>query len=137
MKDEIFGPVLPVITFNHFDMVVNFINDRDKPLALYYFGAPECANSKRLVHETSSGAYMTNDCILHATSHYQGFGGVGASGYGRYHGEVGFKQFSNRKGCLYKKPASESTNAMGLPPVSDETKGKIRPMALWCGLTTQ
>lgn len=119
MTDEIFGPIMPIITFKHFDEVIEFVNDKPKPLALYYFGDKDHANAKRCVDETSSGAFMTNDCILHVLSHYSGFGGVGESGYGRYHGHEGFKQFSNRKGCLFKGHTAESNNKMSMPPFSD------------------
>lgn len=91
MNDEIFGPIMPIVTYRNFDEAVKFINDREKPLALYYYGNKDHANAKRLINETSSGAFMTNDSILHVLSHYAGFGGVGESGYGRYHGHEGFK----------------------------------------------
>ena len=70
MTDEIFGPILPIITYRSFDEVVDFINDRDKPLAVYYFGVPDSMHSTQLKDETSSGAFMTNDCVMHAVSHY-------------------------------------------------------------------
>lgn len=91
MTDEIFGPILPIIPFRDMDECIDFINDRDKPLALYYFGNQNSANCTRVYEETSSGAFMTNDAIIHLVSHYQGFGGVGSSGYGRYVGWEGFQ----------------------------------------------
>lgn len=91
MTDEIFGPILPIIPYRDMDECIDFINDRDKPLALYYFGDQNSANCTRVYEETSSGAFMTNDAIIHLVSHYQGFGGVGSSGYGRYVGWEGFQ----------------------------------------------
>lgn len=126
MTNEIFGPIMPIITYKKFDEVIDFINDRDKPLAAYYFGKTDSVNCKRMIDETSSGAFMANDCIMHVISHYQGFGGVGASGYGRYHGYEGFKHFSNRKGCLLKKPKGPADNRLAMPPYTDANKKKLR-----------
>lgn len=64
MKNEIFGPVLPIISYQKFDEVVNFINEGDKPLAIYYFGCTCSANRTRLEKETSSGSLVTNDTIF-------------------------------------------------------------------------
>merc|ERR1712166_1372138 len=64
MNDEIFGPIMPIITYRTFDEVINFINKRDKALCVYYFGNKDHPNAMRCVDETSSGAFMSNDCIL-------------------------------------------------------------------------
>lgn len=64
MVDEIFGPILPILTYKNFDEVIDFINERPKPLALYYFGK-DSTQKKRLVKETSSGALCINECVLH------------------------------------------------------------------------
>jgi len=137
MTDEIFGPLLPIITYKHFDEVIDFINERDKPLATYYYGDKNGANCKRVIDETSSGGFMTNDCIMHVISHYAGFGGVGASGYGRYHGFEGFKQFSNRKGCLLKGPNSDANNRMAMAPFTEEKKKQIRCAGPYLAYYTQ
>jgi len=103
MKEEIFGPVIPVIVFKHIDEVINHINDGDKPLALYYYG--KCSgnpNNTRILNETSSGSYIVNETIIHVLNHYYGFGGVGASGYGRYGGFDGGKNWSNPKSVMIK-----------------------------------
>ena len=77
MKEEIFGPILPVITYKNFDEVINMIHDRgQKPLAIYYGGNPSSKNFKRLVNETSSGNITANDCLNHAMDIENGFGGV-------------------------------------------------------------
>lgn len=93
MTEEIFGPILPIRTFNQFDEVIDHINAGDKPLAIYYFGkvVGNNPNKDRLINETSSGGFLTNDAIIHSANHELGFGGVGASGYGRYGGYEGFK----------------------------------------------
>lgn len=64
MKDEIFGPILPIITFNSFDEAVKLIKSKEKPLCMYYFGQMNCANYKRLERETSSGALVTNEVLF-------------------------------------------------------------------------
>ena len=117
MLEEIFGPVLPVYSFMNIDETVKFINDRDKPLAIYYFG--KCysnPNLERLREETTSGAFCVNDAIVHIINHGFGFGGVGASGYGRYGGFDGFKQWSNPKSVMIKPTMNFLPyNTMGPP----------------------
>ena len=116
MKEEIFGPVMPVFPFKDIKEVIKFINDRDKPLAVYYFGDYTSLNSQKLIRETSSGAYVTNEVIAHINSHHFGFGGVGMSGYGRHGGYEGFKNFSNRKSLLLKKEAPPAMAKNMMPP---------------------
>ena len=84
MKDEIFGPILPIIKQKTLDDAIDFINSRDRPLALYYF-SNDTAALKKVGNETTSGAYVTNDCVMHFTVASLPFGGVGPSGMGAYH----------------------------------------------------
>lgn len=130
MKEEIFGPVMPIFPFKDIREVVKFINARDKPLAIYYFGNPGSANCTELHCDTSSGAFVTNEIITHINSHSLGFGGVGASGYGRHGGYEGFKNFSNRKSLLIKGPAPAAVANMLLPPYSDRMQGFLRNWGL-------
>ena len=103
MQEEIFGPILPVFTFSKIDEVIEFINARDKPLTLYYFGGLfNNSNRHRVEKETSSGAYVVNDVLFNLANPDLPFGGVGASGYGKYHGFDGFKAFSNAKAVMIK-----------------------------------
>lgn len=103
MKEEIFGPIVPMMSFKSIDEVVNKINDMDKPLAIYYFGKRFFnPNIERLRNETSSGAFLVNEVIMHMVNGNLPFGGVGASGYGKYHGVDGFKAFSNNKAIMLK-----------------------------------
>ena len=95
MKDEIFGPILPIITFDEIDEAIDFINSKDKPLAIYYFGSNWSSNYTRIEQETSSGALVVNETLFQIVNPYLPFGGVGNSGYGRCRGFEGFKQFSN------------------------------------------
>jgi len=90
MQEEIFGPLLPMIVYTHLDEAVKYINDGEKPLAIYYFGDRNGANAERICSETSSGSFNINEVIFQLANDYLPFGGVGASGYGRYYGRIGF-----------------------------------------------
>ena len=96
MQEEIFGPIFPVLTFKHLDEVISFVNDREKPLALYYFGT----NDKHILRHTSSGGTCINDVIMHIVNHKVPFGGVGNSGMGSYHGKDSFLAFSYRRAVI-------------------------------------
>lgn len=102
MQEEIFGPLMPVLTYENIDDVIEVINDRDNPLALYIF-----ANDKKLIkHVTTSTQYgggCINDVVIHLATSYMGFGGVGESGMGSYHGKVGFDTFTHYKSIVDKK----------------------------------
>jgi aldehyde dehydrogenase (NAD+) len=99
MKEEIFGPLLPVISYTNIDQVVQSIQSGAKPLALYLFTQSE-KNEHKFLEETSSGGVLINDVLLHLINHNIPFGGVGSSGLGSYHGIFGFKTFSHEKAVL-------------------------------------
>lgn len=130
MTDEIFGPILPIFPFKDISEALKIIKKQDKPLTVYYFGNPASPMSRRLMDETSSGHFVTNEIALHFWSQYQGFGGVGGSGYGRHGGFEGFKNFSNRKGILLKKPAPQAVNKYLAPPYTDGQKATLEK---WLG----
>jgi coniferyl-aldehyde dehydrogenase len=96
MQEEIFGPILPIMEYDHLDDAISYINARERPLALYWFGQDK-AHQARVLAETISGGVTINDCIWHFGQETQPFGGVGASGQGAYHGEWGFRAFSKEK----------------------------------------
>ena len=98
MREEIFGPVLPVVPFRTTDEAVAFVTEREKPLALYYFG-PE-KSSREVLRRTSSGGACLNDTIMHIANEHLPFGGVGNSGMGRYHGRDSFDAFSHRRAVV-------------------------------------
>ena len=102
MKEEIFGPILPVIPFDELSKVITEIKGRPHPLALYVFGKNEKRISQ-VLQETTFGGGAINDVIMHLSNSRLPFGGVGASGMGAYHGEHGFKNFSHYKSIL-KRP---------------------------------
>ena len=98
LTEEIFGPVFPIITFNDRSKAVEYINNREKPLALYYFGKE--INGIDVIRKTSSGGACINDTIMHIANENIPFGGVGNSGMGSYHGEESFKVFSHLRSVV-------------------------------------
>ena len=102
MQEEIFGPLLPIVPYQRLDEAFAYINDRPRPLALYYFGYDKC-EQQRVLHETHSGGVCLNDTLLHVAQDDMPFGGVGPSGMGHYHGHEGFLTFSKAKGVLIKQ----------------------------------
>ena len=103
MQDEIFGPILPVLTVPSMDAAIEFVTDRPKPLALYLFSNDE-ATQRKVIDRTSSGNACINDVLMHMVVPELPFGGVGASGMGRYHGQWSFETFTHRKGVLSRTP---------------------------------
>jgi len=101
MQQEIFGPVLPVKTYKHISEAIEYVNDRPRPLALYYFDENREA-ADEVLRQTISGGACVNDTMLHIAHENLPFGGSGPSGLGRYHGFDGFVEFSHKKGVLYQ-----------------------------------
>lgn len=99
LKEEIFGPIFPVMTFNDLDEVIRYVNKRDKPLALYYFSEDK-NNIEKVIIETWSGGVTINDTILHVGTTNLPFGGVGTSGMGSYHGKKSFDTFTHEKSVV-------------------------------------
>ena len=102
MGEEIFGPIMPILTYDDFDAVVDDLKDKDEPLALYLFTSDK-RHIKRITTELSYGGGCINDVIIHLATSEMGFGGVGASGMGAYHGKDGFDAFSHYKSIVDKK----------------------------------
>nr|WP_019216941.1 aldehyde dehydrogenase family protein [Legionella tunisiensis] len=102
MQEEIFGPILPVVSYESFDEAIAFINERPKPLVIYYFGQDK-RERKALEMKTRSGALTTNDTLTHIAIDALPFGGVGESGIGYYHGQEGFDRFSKLKAVFSQR----------------------------------
>ena len=102
MQEELFGPLLPVLAVDDLEQAIDLINQRPKPLALYLF-SQDAQAQQRTAAATSSGSLVFNDVLMHAGDANLPFGGVGASGMGRYHGEAGFQTFSHERTVL-KRP---------------------------------
>ena len=103
MQEEIFGPLLPILGYEDASEPISYINRRDRPLALYWFGTDDAARDEVLAR-TVSGGVTVNDCLVHFAPVNQPMGGVGASGTGAYHGEWGFDTFSQLKPVFYRSP---------------------------------
>ena len=102
MEREIFGPIFPILPFEDLDEVIRLVNSKDKPLALYYFSEDK-NKIEKVLNSTSSGGVTINDTLVHVSSSYLPFGGVGNSGMGEYHGKYSFDLFSNKKGVMNRK----------------------------------
>ncbi len=102
MGEEIFGPVLPILAFDNIDEVIETVTSHDRPLALYIFSSNK-KTIRRVIAECTFGGGCVNDVIIHLATAHMGFGGVGESGMGSYHGKVGFDTFSHKKSIVDKK----------------------------------
>ena len=102
MQEEIFGPLLPVLTFETMDEVIDTVNRHEKPLALYIF-AGDKAVIRAITSRCAYGGGCVNDCVIHLATSHMGFGGVGESGMGAYHGKTGFDTFTHYKSIVDKK----------------------------------
>ncbi len=101
MREEIFGPLLPIVEYGEVDDAIAYVNRGERPLALYWFGR-DAARRERVLGETIAGGVTVNDCLLHFVQEGQPCGGVGASGVGAYHGEWGFRTFSKLKPVFHQ-----------------------------------
>ena len=113
MKDEIFGPLLPVKTYAAADEAIAYVSEHPRPLGLYYFGA-DAAEEARVLERTVSGGVTVNDVIMHISMEDLPFGGIGPSGMGAYHGIDGFRTFSHAKSVFHQ--AKPDVTAMLRPP---------------------
>jgi coniferyl-aldehyde dehydrogenase len=113
MQEEIFGPVLPIVTYRTLDEALAFVNDRPRPLALYYFD-DDAARARSVLARTTSGGAVVNDVMIHCVVDDLPFGGVGASGIGAYHGIEGFETFSHRK-AVFAQPRLNGAGLLSPP----------------------
>ena len=123
MQEEIFGPLLPIVSYDSIHEVIDYVNSHDHPLGLYYFG-----NQKReqdlVIKNTRSGGVTINDAMFHLMQSELPFGGVGPSGYGCYHGREGFMNFSNMR-SIYYQTNNDSVFGMLRPP-KNKSIGKLQ-----------
>ena len=124
MQEEIFGPLLPVVPYDTLDGAVDYVNRRDRPLGLYWFGTDK-AEERRVLDRTISGGVTVNDVIFHVSAEDLPFGGSGASGMGSYHGIDGFRAFSHAK-SVYSQPKLDIAGIAGFkPPYGAKTTKSI------------
>ena len=114
MQDEIFGPILPVKEYDQLEDTISYVNSKDRPLGLYYFGSNQ-AEQRKVLDETTSGGVTINDVIMHVAQEDLPFGGVGPSGMGAYHGQEGFRTFSHTK-SIYTQSGIVSKLAKAMRP---------------------
>lgn len=121
MQEEIFGPILPIKSYKAVDEAIEFVNRRDRPLGLYWFGT-DGAEEKRVLDRTISGGVTVNDVIFHVSAEDLPFGGIGPAGMGNYHGHDGFKEFSHPK-SIYRQPKIDLAGLAGFkPPYGEKTR---------------
>jgi aldehyde dehydrogenase (NAD+) len=125
MSDEIFGPIMPILTFENLDDLLKLINSKDKPLAFYYFSKNK-KKAKHVLAISPFGGGCWNETIMHLTNDNLPFGGVGRSGMGAYHGLASFKTFSHQKSVLVKGKAEIK---MKYPPYNDKNLKLLKILA--------
>ncbi|MEM1197367.1 MAG: coniferyl aldehyde dehydrogenase [Pseudomonadota bacterium] len=126
MQEEIFGPVLPVKTYKAVDQAVDYVNEHDRPLGLYYFGESK-EERERVLTRTISGGVTTNDVLFHVSMEDLPFGGVGPSGIGSYHAIEGFREFSHAR-AVYHQPKVDIAKLGGFkPPYGKAAKSAAEP----------
>ena len=127
MQEEIFGPVLPVKTYARVEEAIDYVNENDRPLGLYYFGS-DSGERETVLNRTISGGVTVNDVVFHVSMEDLPFGGVGASGMGSYHGIEGFREFSHAR-SIYTQPKIDVAKLGGFkPPYGKTTKKTIATM---------
>ena len=126
MKNEIFGPVMPIKPYKDFNETVEYINKKQKPLAMYYFGSDE-NEINTLLDKTSSGSLVVNDTIFQTAQYNLPFGGVGSSGSGSYRGKDGFKNFSHKRSFFKGSNLLDATKLI-FPPYDEKTEKNITRM---------
>jgi aldehyde dehydrogenase (NAD+) len=129
LQEEIFGPILPVVTYENLDEAIQIVNSKDKPLAFYVFSKND-QKVNTIFNETSSGAAVANDCAVHFLHRELPFGGVNNSGLGKAHGHFGFLAFSNEKAVLKQRVGSAAVNPL-FPPFTLAKKKLIKGILKW------
>ena len=124
MKEEIFGPILSVKTYDSIKDTVDYINSKDRPLGLYYFGDYK-EEMQNVLENTTSGGVTINDVVFHVGQDNAPFGGVGPSGTGSYHGVEGFKNFSHTK-TIYTQSKFDGLFGLFRPPFGSKAKSAIK-----------
>ena len=130
MNEEMFAPVLPLVSYDNFDKEVleGHIHRLDKPLAIYYFGQKTDQQFQDIVNKTSSGAVTLNDVMMQVLATECGFGGVGGSGMGRYGGFIGFQNFSNPKNVVELAVKNNAMIKSICPPWTESKQNMVNNM---------
>jgi acyl-CoA reductase-like NAD-dependent aldehyde dehydrogenase len=123
MREEVFGPVLPIVFYRELEEAIEYVNARPHPLALYYFDHSG-GRIRNVLHRTVAGGVTVNDCIFHVGQSNLPFGGVGPSGMGRYHGFNGFETFSRKQGVFVQ--GRWSSLSLLRPPYGERARWILR-----------
>lgn len=125
MQDEIFGPLLPIRAYDDLGDVIEQINQKDRPLAIYYFGK-DARERELLLERTTSGGVTINDVIMHCAQDNLPFGGIGPSGMGAYHGVDGFREFSHLKAIYTQLPKDLAPMKLFRPPYGEKIRAFLQ-----------
>lgn len=123
MQEEIFGPVLPILTVKNIDEAIRFVNRRERPLALYIFSKDKEV-VEQVLRETSSGGACINDCLMHHNQ-FTPFGGIGHSGMGNYHGKYSFDTFTHKRSC-FEQSTPNMLLSIRYPPYSAKILNRVK-----------
>jgi len=123
MEDEIFGPILPILTTDSVEDAVDFVNSREKPLACYMFSANKAHREYVITHSTA-GSTVVNDTLVQNTNNNLPFGGIGPSGTGSYHGEYSFRNFSHEKAVMERPTMLDAP--VRYPPYTDSKLSQLK-----------
>jgi aldehyde dehydrogenase (NAD+) len=134
LRDEIFGPILPIYVVPSLDAAISFVNEREKPLALYYFGS-DSANKEKILTQTSSGGVCVNEALFHYSNPELPFGGVGNSGLSQYHGKWGFDSMTHPKAVLDKGAINVWPFSVRYPPFTEGNQALFAKMGAWMNYT--
>lgn len=126
MKEEVFGPAMPIKTYRDIDEAIGFVNGHDRPLALYYFGY-DADERERVLSRTTSGGVTVNDIMMHIVQEDLPFGGVGPSGMGAYHAREGFKTFSHAR-SVFMQTKIDALGKMLRPPYGERYRKFVGSM---------
>ncbi|KAM9015499.1 aldehyde dehydrogenase family 3 member B1-like [Ara ararauna] len=124
MQEVILGPILPIVAVASVDEAIDFINNHERPLAVYVFSSDDKVVAQ-VLERTSSGGFCSNDTLMHTILTSLPFGGIGGSGLGKYHGKFTFDTFTHQRGCLHRNMGLEALNALRYPPYSKHRVGIV------------
>ncbi|MBU2922486.1 aldehyde dehydrogenase family protein [Winogradskyella psychrotolerans] len=128
LEDEIFGPILPIVTYENLDEAIKYINSKPRPLALYIYSKSK-VNTRKIMNNTRAGGTCINNSVLHYANHNLPFGGVNNSGIGKSHGFFGFKAFSNERSVM--KQHTFGVTELLFPPYSSFKEKLARWTIKW------
>ena len=128
LEEEIFGPILPIVTYKTIEEAIDYVNSKERPLALYIYSKDK-SNTKKIINTTRAGGTCINNNIIQYANHYLPFGGVNNSGIGKSHGVFGFEAFSNKRAVI--KQHTFGVTELLFPPYSSIKETLARLTIKW------